>query len=195
MLSSITPLGERSRRQRWGVTVAAHALAATAAGALFGAALAVAGGLLPGDEAVRAWILALLLLGGALLDAHVGPLRVPSTTRQVDDRWLRRYRGWAYGAGFGAQLGVGVATIVPTAAVYVVLAGCMLAPSAAWGAAIGAVFGLVRGAAPLTTVAVRAPADLVAFHRALARREAAVSRVTVAALVGLALIALAGALA
>ena len=35
--------------------------------------------------------------------------------RQVNEDWMARYRGWAYGAGFGLQLGLGVVTIVTTA--------------------------------------------------------------------------------
>ena len=45
---------------------------------------------------------AVLLLAGLLLDRRVGGLRLPTWHRQVDERWLARYRGWVYGLGFGA---------------------------------------------------------------------------------------------
>src|SRR5437764_330111 len=44
MLGSITPLGERSRGRRWGITVTAFGLAATAAGGAAGTLLGAVGG-------------------------------------------------------------------------------------------------------------------------------------------------------
>ena len=168
MLASITPLGERSRRQRWWVTVVALITGGAAAGAAFGAALAAAGRALPLDTAVRLD----LLLGIAAVAATVDLLgRLPSHRRQVDELWLHRYRGWVYGLGFGAQLGVGVSTIVTTAAVYVTLAAAALAPSMTAGAAIGGVFGLLRGATVLFAVRVDTPDRLTAFHGRLHRLE------------------------
>src|ERR687889_382232 len=109
MLGSITPLGERSRGRRWGITVTAFALAAGAAGAgLLGIAVAAA----------------------VVVDMVPG-LRPPGPRRQVNEAWLHRYRGWVYGAGFGLQLGLGVTTIVSTAAVYATGAAAFLAGSAA----------------------------------------------------------------
>ncbi len=192
MLSSITPLGERSRGQRWGVTVAAHAAAAALVGAVLGGLLAAAGSVLPLGTDGRLALLACLLAVAVVADARVGVFRVPTITRQVDDRWLRRYRGFVYGAGFGAQLGAGVATIVTTAAVYVVVAGSLLAPSPVWGCAIGAVFGFARGAAPMTTAAVHDPAALAAFHRGFVRHGPLAARATVTTLAVLAAVALAG---
>ena len=37
---------------------------------------------------------------------------VPGPRRQVDERWLDRYRGWVYGVGYGSQLGLGIVTVV-----------------------------------------------------------------------------------
>jgi hypothetical protein len=39
----------------------------------------------------------------------------------VNRTWLDRYRSWVYGAGFGWQLGVGVATFVMSATVYLMV--------------------------------------------------------------------------
>jgi hypothetical protein len=106
MLGSITPLGERGRGQRWGVTVTAYVLGSAAAGAAFGAILGLLGGLvLPATvitHPIRWLILAALLLAGALLDLGVMHLRLPTVRRQVDEQWLGRFRGWVYGLAFGA---------------------------------------------------------------------------------------------
>ena len=51
---------------------------------------------------------------------------VPGPRRQVDERWLDEYRGWVYGAGYGAQLGLGVTTVVSSAATYVALLAAFL---------------------------------------------------------------------
>ena len=60
-------------------------------------------------------------------------LRVPGPRRQVNERWLDEYRGWVYGLGFGAQLGLGVTTIVTSAATYVALFAALLSGTPAAG--------------------------------------------------------------
>src|ERR1700730_4317784 len=117
MLASITPLGERGRRSTWGVTVSAFLVGATIAGAGLGA---LAGGVgratfgrsLGADTG-------LLVLAVALAVAVAVDLKfraTPGPRRQVNERWLDEFRGWVYGLGFGAQLGLGVTTIVSSAA-------------------------------------------------------------------------------
>ena len=165
MLASITPLGERSRRQRWPVTVASLVLGATAGGALAGSIAGLVGGTLPLSGDARLGVLAAAAAVGALLDLGPARLRTPTHRRQVDERWLHRYRGFVYGAGFGAQLGVGLATIVTTSAVYVTVLAALLAPGAAAGALVGGVFGLGRGATVLAAARVDTPPRLLAFHR------------------------------
>src|SRR5665213_265632 len=107
MLASITPLGERGRQSHWTVTVAAFALGATAAGAVAGALLGALGMLLPGGLTghARTVVVALALIAALALD--LSATTVPGPRRQVDERWLDRYRGWVYGLGFGSQLGLG----------------------------------------------------------------------------------------
>jgi hypothetical protein len=188
MLASITPLGERSRRQRWLVTVSALIAGAAATAALAGAALAAAGRLLPLAAGSRLDLLLAAAAVGAVLDLRPFGLRVPSHHRQVDETWLRRYRGFVYGIGYGGQLGVGVWTIVTTAAVYVTLLAEALAVSIAAGAAIGATFGVVRGATVLATARVDSSERLAAFHR---RFHAAERGTAVAAAAGQALVVIA----
>src|SRR4051812_19596044 len=129
MLGSINPLGERARGSRWGVTVGFFAVAAIAAGGAGGAALGWFGSVtLDGTEiTARLVAFAVIVLFGTALDLRVAGARLPTIRRQVNEDWLGRYRGWVVGAGFGAQLGVGVATIVTTSAVYAPIAAAGLA--------------------------------------------------------------------
>ena len=127
MLASITPLGERGRRSNWRVTVTAFLIGATAAAAGAGAALGALGSVaLPS----RPGIAVLLAAIGVAIVLDGLPVAVPGPRRQVDERWLDRYRGWVYGAGYGAQLGLGVTTIVSSAATYVALLAAFLTASA-----------------------------------------------------------------
>jgi hypothetical protein len=166
MLGSITPLGERSRGRRWGITVTAFALAAVAAGAGLGAALGAAGGFVAVSATARTELLGLVVAGAVVADVVPG-MHTPGPRRQVNESWLHRYRGWVYGAGFGLQLGLGVATIVSTAAVYATGAAAFLAGSAAAGAAVGAAFGLARAATLLAAGGVDEPRALAVLDRRL----------------------------
>jgi sulfite exporter TauE/SafE len=158
MLASIHPLGERARDRRWGTTVGAYLLGSTLAAAGLGAALGGVGDVLPLAPGVTA---ALVIAAGALaLAADVGALPLPTIHRQVDKDWLDRYRGWVVGLGFGFQLGLGVVTIVNTAAVYLTLVLALLSGSAAAGAVVGTTFGLVRALVILVVAPVRRPDQL-----------------------------------
>src|SRR4051794_12975770 len=101
MLASITPLGERGRGRRWGRTVGAYLVASVVGGAALGAVAGGIGGLLGGAPLVGVAVVA-----GVAAVADLFVARLPGPRRQVDERWLVRYRGWVYAAGFGAQLGV-----------------------------------------------------------------------------------------
>lgn len=183
MLSSISPVGEASRRQRWWITATAYTVASTVAGALLGALAGGAGGLLR-VEATAPWAVGVLvaaLLAGAALDGGRLPVRLPSWRRQVDERWLSSYRGWVYGAGYGAQLGAGFATIVPTAATYVMVIAAVLTGDWRAGVLIGGVFGLARAVPLLLMAPVRTPAALRAVHGRLEGAAPQVQRSTVAA--------------
>jgi len=169
MLASITPLGERGRQSRWGITVVAFLLGALAAGAGAGAALGALGSLVPPgpDPDARLAVLALAAVVAILLD--LAPGAAPGPRRQVDERWLDEYRGWVYGLGYGWQLGLGLTTVVSSAATYVAFLAALLSGSPAAGAIILGVFGAVRGLTPLAAASVRTPGRLVAFHRRLVR--------------------------
>jgi sulfite exporter TauE/SafE len=166
MLASITPLGERGRRSNWRVTVTAFLVGATAAAAVAGAALGALGSIvLP----ARPGLAVLLVAIGVAIVLDGLPIAVPGPRRQVDERWLDRYRGWVYGVGYGAQLGLGVTTIVSSAATYVAVLAAFLTASAPAGAVVLGCFGAMRGLIPLATAGIRSQRQLLAFHRALAR--------------------------
>jgi hypothetical protein len=196
MLASITPLGERGRRSRWWLTVAAHGVGAAAGGAALGGLLGAAGAPLP-DGRVALVVALGIALAGAADEGGVGGLRIPTVHRQVDEGWLDRYRGWVYGVGYGFQLGLGVTTVVTTSAVYLTWALALLSGSGPAGALVGLVFGLTRGLAPLTTARIHRPEQLHRHHRRVAQlepltRRAAVAGQTAVALVALAAVVVAG---
>ena len=150
-----------------------------------GAALAAAGRLAPHAAGPRLDLLLALAATAVVLELHPLGFRLPTHRRQVDETWLHRYRGWVYGAGFGGQLGVGVWTVVATPAVYVTLVAEALAPSITDGLAIGATFGLVRGATVLSTARVGSPGALTSFHRGFHRGERTAAALAVAAQVAI----------
>lgn len=168
MLSTITPIGERGRGNRFGPTAVWFVAGATVGGACLGAAgaaLAAPVGAAGPSGAVLAGAAALAALTGAVLDAGLGGLRLPAHHRQVNERWLDRFRHGVYGAGFGWQIGAGLATYIMTAGVYLVVVLGALTGSPWWALAMGTAFGAVRGLAVLAGAGIRSPAALAAFHR------------------------------
>jgi MFS family permease len=193
MLTSITPLGERGKGNRWSVTATAYVLGSLVGGALLGLLGCALGSVVARRVDGRA---ALVVLAVACVAAAVVDLtgrRLPSWHRQVDEQWLQAYRGWVYGAGFGLQLGFGVLTIITSASTHVVVLATVLAGSIPGGVAIGATFGLVRGLAILSVRSVERPEQLSQFHRNMVERARTMQGLTVGSLlVGGVLLAVAG---
>ncbi len=160
MLSSITPLGERGRSNRWSLTVGAYVAGSLLGGALLGAALGAAGSLLPGAPRIALAVLAVAALVGLVVELETTRLRLPTNHRQVNERWLDEYRGWVYGLGYGFQLGLGLVTIVTSAATYLTFLAALLCHSVLGGLAIGMAFGLARALPVLLTGSVRHPVAL-----------------------------------
>ncbi len=188
MLTSITPLGERGRGNRWGLTVTAYAVGCLLGGATTGALLGALGVLLPTLPALG--LAGAVCLLAAALDLR--PRWLPVGRRQVDEDWLGRYRGWVYGAGFGYQLGLGVVTIVTSASTFALLAIALLTQSVPAGTLVGAVFGAARALPALLLRRVDSHADLRSLARGLERRAPLASRTTVVALVAGGAVLLAG---
>jgi len=199
MLASITPLGERGRHNRWATTVTAYVGGSVVAAAGLGAVLGLLGSGLraiahPGPVVVGGLVV-VVCAAAAAFDTRAFGLRIPTWRRQVNEDWLHRYRGWVYGVGFGAQLGVGVVTIVTTAAVYATWLLALLSGSPARGALIGGVFGVVRALPVVAIGRVTAPEELRRTHRTMMKLARPASQMTVglliltAALVGVAAVA------
>lgn len=186
MLSSIHPLGERTRNNKWPLTVAYYLIGGLLGGLTIGALAGAVGWLglqwWAPTPASSAAVITAVLLTALVLD--VSGFAIPTIRRQVNEDWLGMYRSWVYGGGFGFQLGLGVVTIVTTAATYamVVLAG--LAASPVSGAIIGGVFGLVRALPILTVGRIGSGEALRTYHRrmqALAPRAEWLVRIGVVA--------------
>ncbi len=191
MLSSISPLGERARRARWGLTVAAYFVGSALGGAAVGSLSALAGSLLPTPwraSTLAALVVAAALVAGLVLDLRARGGGLPSWRRQVDEAWLDRYRGWVYGFGFGVQLGAGVVTIVTSSTVYAVLVLAAWSGHVGVGLALGAVFGVSRALPVLALRQVQAPADLHRFFGRVERWGTPVDRLARAGLVASALV-------
>jgi hypothetical protein len=188
MLASITPLGERGRQSRWTITVTAFGVGAAAAGVALGALLGAAGEAMLGAVGARARliVLAVLLAGAVALDSRAGGRgSIPGPRRQVNERWLDEFRGWVYGLGFGAQLGLGVTTVISSAATYAALAAGFLSGAAGRGALVLGLFGVVRGLSLLAAARVRRPDQLIALHARLERWRTPARRAVVVVMCGL----------
>ena len=169
MLSSITPLGERGRGNRWGTTVTWFVCGSTLGGTALGAVVGLAGeslGRVVPDQARLAAVVA-LAVAALVVDGLRRPRLLPSWRRQVDERWMDGYRAWVYGLGWGAQLGAGLLTIVSSAGTYLVVALAALLGSLPAGIALGATFGLTRGLTLLSARSLTSPMSLQSFHQRL----------------------------
>ena len=102
-------------------------------------------------------------------DLGIGGFRLPANPRQVERTWLDRYRPWIYGLGFGWQLGVGVATYVMSASVYLMVVVAAATGEPWLALAVVTLFGLLRGMAVLPAATVRTPADIGRLHRRIER--------------------------
>ena len=94
MLSTITPLGEQARRNRYATSVCWFMAGAVIGGATLGAGAAVmaAGiGALDLSVEVRVGIAALAAAVTLASDLGLGGFRLPSHTRQVNETWLDQF--------------------------------------------------------------------------------------------------------
>ncbi len=171
MLSTMTPLSERSRGNRFHLTGTWFVAGAALGGLLLGSIGAL------GALAVRAIdpsvtqiaVAATVVLAvAAAWDADLLRPALPHHRRQVDEEWLDRFRPWVYAGGFGLQIGTGLATYIMTTAVYglIVLAALTGEPVAALG--IGLAFGTTRGLAVFASRRCLSFERLAAFHRRFA---------------------------
>jgi MFS family permease len=168
MLSTITPLAERAKGHSYRATAGWFVAGAVAGGGTLGGLMALAAAGVGAFHLSEDGLVAVALLAAAIAaasDSGVVGVRLPVHRRQVNERWLDRYRPWVYGAGFGWQIGTGLATYITTAAVYlmIVLGALTARPATAFG--LGVAFGTLRGLAVLLTRNLTDPASLRSFHR------------------------------
>jgi len=170
MLASLTPYAESARGTRWTITVSAFAIGAVAAGACGGLIWSGIGSLLPGGQ-WRTTGAAVVLAVALVIDATPLRRRMPLTKRQVNEDWMVTYRGWVYGIGFGAQLGLGFITLVACSAIYATFAIELLSGSLVAGVVIGATFGATKAASLLPAGRARDRQSIVMLHRRLLALE------------------------
>lgn len=167
MLSTITPMAEAGRGHSFRSTsvwfvIGSVAGGLTLGGVMAGIALIVAS--LEATSTVALWIAAAAALVAAASDGRVAGFHLPGHDRQVNERWLDRYRSWVYGAGFGWQIGVGLATYIMTAGVYLLILMGGLSAKPWTAVALGGLFGVVRGLAVYLAAGLDSGENLLSFH-------------------------------
>jgi len=170
MLSSITPMTESGRGNRFDVTATWFVIGSLVGGLCIGGLAALAAAALALADLPAAALLgagAVVATATASIDMGLLGIDLPIFKRQVNDAWLRRYRSWVYGAGFGWQIGFGVATYIMTAGVLLTIALAVLTTSPLQALLIGATFGLVRGSAVFIGRPATSPAALARVHERL----------------------------
>ncbi len=192
MLASLTPFAEAARGNRWKVTAISFSVGAVVAGTCGGLLWSGLGSLLPAGQ-WRTVAAAVVLAIALVIDATPLRRRLPLTKRQVNEDWMVTYRGWVYGVGFGAQLGLGFITLVACAAIYATFAIELLSGSLLAGAVIGATFGATKAASLLPAGRARDHGSIMVLHRRLLRLEPLSVGAVVAAEIGVAIV-VAGAL-
>lgn len=182
MMSTITPLAERARGRRYGLTALWFILGATLGGLVTGSVAALFSVAVANTSATAAGLAALgalaALAAGAVDLGVLGP-PPPHLRRQVNEQWLEQFRSWVYGAGFGLQIGSGFMTYIMTAAVYLVVVLAALLGSPGGALLIGGLFGFVRGSAILLTARARTPRDLMMVHRRFESARPSVRNATI----------------
>lgn len=168
MLSTITPLAETARGHRYAATASWFVAGAVVGGAttgLLAAGLAAVLAPLDASPAALLGVLALAALAGAAVDGGLFGRLVPFHKRQVDDAWLRQFRAWVYGGGFGFQIGTGLMTYIMTTAVLGVILAAALTATPWMAFAIVTLFGTLRGLVVLLGSRITSPMRLADFHR------------------------------
>jgi hypothetical protein len=172
MLSSLNPVAEMARGHRFWVTASWYVAGALAGGALLGGGCALLAWAVrrvdPPDAALWSAVLVAAVVATAS-DARLGGWSLPLHPRQVDERWLVKYRRWIYASGYGMQIGTGFATYIMTAAVYLTVVLAVATASAGAALAAGVAFGGARGLAIVVAGSARTAA---ALRRLLGRVDA-----------------------
>jgi len=169
MVETITPVVHGGSRERWGISLALHAIGATVAAAIVGSLLAGAGALLGAPWGVSgAW---LVVAAAALYVARElgAPVPVPQLRRQVPDWWRTFFPPHLAAFLYGLGLGPGFLTYLGHGTVVVVAVAAFASGRPLLGAAVLAPFGLARGLGPVLAFGVHSPGDAAALVERLDR--------------------------
>src|SRR5436190_3749092 len=161
MVETIVPVVHGTRT--WMVSVVMFGLGAVSTAALVGLVLGAA---LPAGGAAAAVLVAAFAAAEAAAELGLLRLPLPQLRRQVPERWRERYPQPLVALLYGAGLGVGFATYVPFATLFVVAAAVVALAGPAGGAMVLAAFGAGRGLA----LAV-ATARVTSYEQAACRVE------------------------
>ncbi|MGZ8756209.1 MAG: hypothetical protein ACXW15_13595 [Acidimicrobiia bacterium] len=167
MLSTITPMAEAGRGHSFRSTSVWFVIGSVSGGLTLGGMMAAIALVVTGLEASTTMALGIVAAASlitAASDGRVAGFHLPGHDRQVNERWLDQYRSWVYGAGFGWQIGVGLATYIMTAGVYLLILVGGLTASPWIAIALGALFGLVRGLAVYLAAGLDSGEKLLSFH-------------------------------
>jgi MFS family permease len=182
MLSTITPVAEAGRGHSFRSTSTWFVIGSVAGGLTLGfltAGFATLVARLETTPGQALWIVALASLLAATSDGRLAGFHIPGHDRQVNERWLDRYRSWVYGAGFGWQIGVGLATYIMTSALYLLILIGGLTAEPVVAIALGALFGLVRGLAVYLATGLDSTERLLWFHSKFESRREPVRQATI----------------
>jgi Methylamine utilisation protein MauE len=169
MVETITPVVHGGSRERWGISLALHAIGAAVAAAIVGSLLAGAGALLGAPWGIPG---ALLVVAAAALYVarELGaPVPVPQLRRQVPDWWRTFFPPHLAAFLYGLGLGPGFLTYLGHGTMVVVSIAAFASGRPLLGAAVLAPFGLARGLGPVLAFGVRSPNDGAALVERLDR--------------------------
>ena len=169
MVETITPVVHGGSRERWGISLALHAIGAAVAAAIVGSLLAGAGALLGAPWGVPGAVL--VVVAAALYVARElgAPVPVPQLRRQVPDWWRTFFTPNLAAFLYGLGLGPGFLTYLGHGTVVVVAVAAFASGRPLLGAAVLAPFGLARGLGPVLAFGVRSPGDAAALVERLDR--------------------------
>ena len=166
MVGTIGLAGSKARAQgtwgRWWLRLGStHILAAMTAGALAGAVVAIAGGLLrallPGGHSIQVGIPVLaagVILLFAVFEVAGVPAKYLARARQVPMSWKQIFPAPMSSALYGAVLGFGFLSTVYSWSFFALMTAVFLRGSVAAGLAAGAAFGLGRSLPVIATSSV-----------------------------------------
>jgi hypothetical protein len=168
MLATITPLAEKGRGHRYRTTAIWFVVGSVLGGASLGAVMALFAVAVHALGASMTELASVAVVAGIITfaaDARIGGFHVPVHHRQVNERWLDQFRPWVYGAGFGWQIGTGLATYIKTCAVYLMIVLVVLTGNPTLAVLVGSLFGLARGLAVFLGRRITTTTALADFHR------------------------------